>query len=312
MFVIDANLDCEATWSGLALSPPVLARISLYGLLVAELAPRESIELWTPSPVDRLRWRGGGMISFKTGTPPRADLRWADPAAKAANDRRLARELGALPGSFVLESLERDHAWPASWVAKAVWSAAGRDRCRGTGAPNQEQRTRLSRLLAACGALVVEPWCERILDVGVCATVTADDVKAEAPHGVIVDGRGGFLGIDLAAPPLEPAERDELVAQVQRAGAVLRGAGYTGPFAVDAFVHATPSAAGAPDGRGMAGDNRRRALHVCEINARYTFGWIARAYARRTGATKLGFSSAPERSSTLIDDRGDHVTAWIA
>ena len=120
---------------------------------------------------------------------------------------------------------------------------------------------------------------------------------------MIVDGRGGFLGIDLAPPPLEPAERDELVAQVQRAGAVLRGAGYTGPFAIDAFVHATPS---------TAGDNRRRALHVCEINARYTFGWIARAYARRTGATKLGFSSAPERSSTLIDDRGDHVTAWIA
>ena len=77
------------------------------------------------------------MISFKTGTPPRADLRWADPAAKAANDRRLARELEALPGSFVLESLDGEHAWPASWVAKAVWSAAGRDRCRGTGAPNQ-------------------------------------------------------------------------------------------------------------------------------------------------------------------------------
>ncbi len=297
MFVIDANLDCEATWSGLGLSPPVLARISMYGALVAELGPREAIELWTPSPVDRLRWRGGGMVSFKTGTPKTADLRWADPTAKAANDRRLAHTVDRLPGSFVLEAMDREQAWPASWVAKAVWSAAGRDRCRGNGAPNQEQRTRMSRLLAACGALVVEPWCERILDLGVCATVSADSVKAESPHGVIVDGRGGFLGIDLAPPKLETDERTELDARVQRAGEVLRNTGYTGPFAVDAFVHATPSG---------------RALHVCEINARYTFGWIARAFSRRTGCTRLGFGTPPEKSSTLIEDRGDHVMAWIA
>ena len=298
MFVIDANLDCEAKWSGLALSPAVLARVSLYGMLVSALAPHGSpVELWTPAAVDRLRWSGGGLIQSRVGSAPAAALRWADPAARAATDRRLARQVDALPGSFVLESLDQDHVWPASWVAKAVWSAAGRDRCRGTGAPNQEQHTRMSRLLAACGALVVEPWCERVLDLGVCATVEGGGVRVEAPHGVIVDGRGGFLGIDLAAPALEPAERSELDARVQRAGAALRGAGYTGPFTVDAFIHTTPSG---------------RALHVCEINARYTFGWIARAFARRTGCTRLGFGTPPERSSTLIEDRGDHVTAWIA
>lgn len=308
MFVIDANLDCEAKWSGLALSPAVLARISLYGMLVSALAPHGApVELWTPAAVDRLRWRGGGLIQSRVGAPATAELRWADPAAKAANDRRLARTVEGLPGSFVLEAIDREHAWPASWVAKAVWSAAGRDRCRGNGAPNQEQRTRMSRLLAACGALVVEPWCERILDLGVCATTSADGVKAEPPHGVIVDGRGGFLGIDLAPPKLEPDERAELDARVGRAGEVLRDTGYTGPFTVDAFVHATPP----PDGRGTAGDNGR-ALHVCEINARYTFGWIARALSRRTGCTRLGFGTPPEKSTTLIEDRGDHVTAWIA
>lgn len=293
MFVIDANLDCEAKWSGLALPPAVLARVSMYGLLVAELGRREAIELWTPAPVDRLRWRGGGMLSFKTGTPKAADLRWADPAAKAANDRRLARTIEALPGSFVYDK-DGEYAWPESWVAKAVWSAAGRDRCRGNGAPNTEQRTRLSRLLAACGALVVEPWCERIVDVAVCGTV-GETITVESPHGVIVDRRGGFLGIDLATPQLEDAERSELERRAVKAGEALRGVGYAGPFTVDAFVYGPT-----------------RALHVCEINARYTFGWVARAYARRTGCTKLGFGTAPEKSSILIEDGGDHVTAWIA
>lgn len=296
-FVIDANLDCEARWSGIALGGAVLTRISFYGALVSALAPHgEPVELWTPVAIDRRRWRGAGMITFKAGVPARADLRWADPAAKAANDRRLARSIAALPGSFVLASIE-DRAWPASWVAKAVWSAAGRDRCRGNGAPNTEQTTRLSRLLAACGALVVEPWCERILDVGVCATIGPEGVTAEAPHGVIVDSRGGFLGIDLAAPALEPAERVQLSALVTRAGEALHGAGYAGPFGVDAFVHATPEG---------------RALHVCEVNARYTFGWIARALSRRTGCTRLGFGSPPDRAQILIEDREDHVTAWSA
>ncbi len=298
-FVIDANLDCEAKWSGLALSPAVLARISLYGALVAELGPRDAIELWTPAKVDRLRWRGGGMITFKTGSPAKADLRWADPEAKRANDRRLAREVTPLPGSFVIApgATFDGEAWPASWVAKAVWSAAGRDRCRGNGPPNAEQKTRLSRLLA-CGALVVEPWCERILDVGVCASIDATGaVTAQAPHGVIVDARGQFLGIDLSPPALEPAERAQLTSCVARAGELLRGAGHVGPFGVDAFVYA---------------DGSDRSLHVCEINARYSFGWIARAYARRTGCTRLGFGSPPQRAQILIEDREDHVTAWIS
>lgn len=298
-FVLDANLDCEARWSTLALGKPVLARISYYGTLLAVLAPRgEPVELWTPAAIDPRRVRATGPLQLRAGTPPRADLRWADPAAKAANDRRLAHGAFPLPGAFVLEALDRDQAWPARWVAKAVWSAAGRDRCRGDGPPNPEQRTRLSRLLAACGALIVEPWCERVLDVGACATVDpTGGVTAEPPHGVIVDSRGGFLGIDVTAPALAPEERAALDAAVLRAGQLLHGAGYAGPFGIDAFVHTTEGA---------------RALHVCEINARYTFGWIARAHARRTGCTRLGFGAPPERATLLVEDREDHILAWIA
>jgi len=85
---------------------------------------------------------------------------------------------------------------------------------------------------------------------------------------------------------------------VTTVGAALFAAGYTGPFAIDAFVH-----------RGAGG----RALHpLCEINARYTFGWIAHALRRRLATTRLGFTPAPPGATTLIAPGADHVTAWIA
>jgi hypothetical protein len=307
--IIDANLDCESKWSGIEINPPVLTRISMYGALLSVLAPKgEAVEVWTPVAFDRARWRAPGPITFRVGTPSHPDLQWANPAAKAANDRRLSRKLGALPGSFVLEGTSEEPWPPGAWVAKAVWSAAGRDRCRGEGPPTAEQRTRMQRLLATCGALVIEPWCDRVFDVGVCATVdAAGTVIAEPPHGLIVDSRGGFLGIDLIPPDLEPAHQAQLAAAVERAAALLVEVGYVGPFAIDAFVYRTGG-----DERGGNEHARTRALHVCEINARYTFGWVARAYARRSGCTKLCFGHARGNVTTLIESRDDNIAAWLA
>jgi hypothetical protein len=59
------------------------------------------------------------------------------------------------------------------------------------------------------------------------------------------------------------------------------------------------------------GDTRQ--LHpICEINARYSFGWIARAFASRLGTTRLGFSAPPPGATVLIAPGHDRVTAWIA
>jgi hypothetical protein len=220
--------------------------------------------------------------------------------AKPANDRRLALAVGALPGARAITSID-ELALAGPWVAKVPWTAAGRDRARGEGPPSPELRTRLSRLLAAAGALVVEPWCARILDVGTCATVDASGaVTAEPPHGLLVDARGNFLGIDLAPPPLAPAERALLDERVAAAGAAIARTGYTGPFAVDAFAYV--------DGAGA-----RRFHAPCEINARTTFGWIARAYGKRLGATRLGLAGEPPPGArVLIAPAADGVTAWIA
>jgi hypothetical protein len=353
VFVVDANLDCESQWSGLPLSHAVRSRISLYGALISALAPDGDIELWTPAGIDPARWLGR-PIAFRSGTPGRADLRWADPSAKPANDRRLAHQvagtIGAgLPGAWsisldgtpsrgerrdqrqgevsacsatlrsalvenpakaarapartqgpeehlketIAASFAASHSVQSAWIAKVPWTAAGRDRVRGEGPPTDQQLTRLSRLLAACGALVVEPYCDRIFDFGVCATVDHLGVDLQPPHSLLVDSRGGFVGIDLAEPPLEPAERELVDRAVEAAGNAIAATGYHGPFAVDGFAY-------------RDGDQRR--IHpLCEINARYSFGWIARAFGKR-----LGFGPPPSGATTLIAPAADGVTAWIA
>lgn len=290
MFSIHANLDAEARWAGGVLPPAVATRVSYYAALTAALAPEGAdVEVWAPAAVDSARI--ALPVTMRVGTPPHADLAWAGDDAKAANDRRLAIALAAehglgVPGARTIASAH-EIAIEGAWVAKAPWTTAGRDRCHGRGAPTGEQRTRIGRLIAAHGALVVEPWLERAFDVGVCA----DAAAIAEPHGLVTDARGTFLGIDLAPPPLTADQRARLHAFV---AAVQPRLDYTGPIAVDAFV------------------TTGGALCVCEINARYSFGWVARALARRHGTTRLGFGAAPAGARVLVAPAGDGVTAWIS
>ncbi len=305
MFTIDANLDVEARWSGASLPSAIATRISYYAALTVALAPGEDdddrpvddIEVYAPAAVDATRialpvhMRAGRLA----GSP---HLSWANYDTRAANDRRLAMELArehgiGVPGAHAITAAS-ELSVPGPWVAKGLWTSAGRDRCHGDGALTPEQRTRVMRLLERFGALVVEPWLPRIVDVGVCAMV-GHVVDVRAPHGLLTDARGTFLGIDLDPPPLTADERSRLVTFVGAAGAKLAAIGYRGPIAVDAFV-------AGPD----------RTLAVCEINARYSFGWVAHGLAERFGTRRLGFSEAPPGARVLIAARGDGITAWIA
>jgi hypothetical protein len=134
----------------------------------------------------------------------------------------------------------------------------------------------------------------------VCGEVAADGAIAiAAPHRLRTDARGGFVGValDPAAPPAIAAP---LVAIARAAAAQLAAdTGYRGRFAIDAFTY-----------RDAAGAEH---LHpLCEINARLTFGWIARALAARLGARALGFDPPPPGATVLIAPGPDRVTAWCA
>jgi hypothetical protein len=318
-----ANLDCEAAWAGVTLPAAVLHRVSLVGTLLAACADDDGAPhaIWLPAPIDPARLRAcpgyTPPVVRRDPPPPAFDLAWADPAARAANDRgralAIARALGvALPGACVVASLAAlDDALaalgPRPWIVKARWTAAGRDRARGTGALTGELRTRISRMLQRFGPLVFEPWLDRVLDLGVCGEVTAGgEVRLLEPHRIATDPRGGFLGIELS-PPLDPGVAEPLCA-VARAAATRLAAqtGYRGPFAIDAFVHRDPR-------RDPRVDPGGDSLHpLCEINARHSFGWIAHALARRLGTRRLGFDAPPPGATVLIAPGPDRVTAWCA
>ena len=301
--IIWANLDAEARWAGINLPKAVLERLAALAPLLSVLADDAQadgpVEVFAPASVDPARVKLAD-VTMRAGAPAKFDMAWAQPTAKAANDRRLNlrlhERLGTLlPGQRVVTSVDDiDSAHgkldtaQRKWVCKAPWTAAGRDRAYGDGPPVGDNRIYVTRLLERFGALLYEPWCERLFDVGVCAHT---DGRKHAPHTLLSDARGGFVGIELAPPPLTPEEAAQLDKVVDEARAELQREGYDGPFSVDAFVYGP-----------------RRNLHApCEINARYTFGHVAHALAHRYGATRLGFGEAPAGVTVLVDG-----AAWIA
>ncbi len=306
-FVIHANLDCEATWAGWPLPAQVVRRISLYGCLLAALAPEDAaVEIWVPTEIDPRRLvpaPGMGPLAIRVGVPAQPDLAWAQPTARAANDRRLALALAAdlgtaLPGARTISSIGELAALQGPWICKAPWTAAGRDRCRLDGPPTPEQATRIARLLERFDALVLEPWMDRVLDVGVCATVATDGRVSAAPaHGMITDAHGRFLGIDLDPPSLRSDERTMLDDVITRVGQALAQLAYAGPFTIDAFAYV------------VAG--QRRFHPLCEINARYSFGAVARGFGHRLGSRVLGFGRPAPGTTLLIAPADDGVTAWL-
>jgi len=316
------NLDCEARWAGVALPGAVQQRISLLATLFAACAPGdgqdgERHEVWVPAPVeaDRLiahpRWTPPAVrVGEPAAASPGYDLRWAEPAARDANDRSrtlaIARTLGvAVPGARVVGSLEELDAHVAGfagrpWVCKARWTAAGRDRARGAGSTvGGELRTRIGRMFERFGPLVFEPWLDRVADLGVCGEIApGGEVAVAEPHRLRCDPRGGFLGIELA-PAVDRAVAEPLEAVARAAGALVAAqTGYRGRFAIDAFLYREGGA---------------HHLHpLCELNARHTFGWIARGLSRRLGTGRLGFDAPPHGATVLIAPGGDRVTAWCA
>jgi hypothetical protein len=330
--LVVANLDCEVAWAGAAALPPaVAARLGLLGTTLRVFAGHGDA-LWLPAPVDpacvpddgapRPRLVSGPAPALEVARAGAADPRFAPAAevvvARAVNDRRfaaaLAADLGvALPGARTVTSVDELAAHLAAgaagasptgaWVAKAVLTAAGRDRVRRRGDQlDPPTRTRVERLLAVHGALVFEPWMTRTVDVGQGGQVEPGGaVRLAPPHRALVDDGGVVRGVVLdEGAALEPGERDRLAATATAAGRALAAAGYAGPFVVDGFVH---EAAG------------RRALHpLCELNARLTFGLVARAWAERHGTLlALGLGGpAPAGAIPLVSDPSGVPAAWVA
>ena len=292
--VVVGNLDCEWRWAheraqaaGRRFRPlpaPVLVRISLFATLLRVFA-EEGDALWTPRPVDETCMRPVPELTeprLISGNPPKpaeaVRLAWAGSGGSMArlNDRAyahdLAVELGyADPDAMVIarvEDVERHLPRERAWILKAPLSAAGRDRVRGEGrALSDETRARIARMFAEHGSALLQSWVNRTADVGFGAEA--------APHGIEVDAAGGFRGIVIPGPALTAAEETQ-VARVRRAvAAAVDRAGYAGPWCVDAWRYVDTS-------------GQERFQPLGELNARLTFGLVARALHERVATSRWG------------------------
>ena len=328
---IVANLDIESRWERLLLRQktrrqlrrPVLELVSGFGTLLRAWAePDESDFLWTPAKVDRNRLtpllpipRLACGVEMRPA-PARLAWGWADEISARVNHRRfafdLSRQLGiSLPGSRWVTSLEETKEAVASldrWVVKTPLSASGRDRLVASGPLDQPATRRINNLLTRSDGLLVEPWMERVDDFGALLTVNDEAARVISTHRQITTDSGGFVGIDWSAQGLDAADDVEakLLETATAVGKALHAEGYRGPAGIDAWTW-----------RHTDGSVRLNSLG--EINARLSFGWVARRIGRSLNRDRvhlrLGHDSAmasAERSEPLLlPDGGGSGAAWL-
>jgi hypothetical protein len=330
-----ANLLCEDELARRTPSRETLQTVSGLATLLRVFA-REGDHLWTPAPVDSERVLPvPGLPILESGpiepadellawceTPQAAALRkqprslatdlplhellWHLPTAPPsivakvhhrAFHLQVAEELGcALPGARVVESLaELDRilasppsASPSAWVVKAPLSASGRSRYierKGPLLSDPKSRRTVERLFELHGPLLFEPWMERTADFGCSALLTESGLRIVGFHRQMVDIKGQFAGIEL------PAEVQEI--PVKEIANALRREGYVGPFGIDAWSY--------KNGFNPLG----------EINARMTFGLVARALAERLGIERLRLRFGAEAPAGAIPLLAGSPSAWI-
>jgi hypothetical protein len=193
----------------------------------------------------------------------------------------IADRLGyALPGARMIESrkeLDRHlRSVHGGWVVKAPLSAAGRYRYihhAGESLDDPLNQGAVERLLELQRPLLFEPWMDRTADFGCVALLTPSGLRLAGFHRLLVNSSGHFHGIELRAAfrgieGLDNGEKAQMEEVFNAVAAALRQAGYTGPFGIDAWRYRRPD--GTPAFQPLG-----------EINARMTFGLVARALVDR-------------------------------
>jgi hypothetical protein len=160
------------------------------------------------------------------------------------------------------------------WLLKRPLAFAGRGQMRFYGPISDKQWSWLDVSLARDG-VIVEPLVTPTLELSLHGFIWQGG-RCELGRICVqqVSERGVFRGVRLAlASELEPAESANLFAQAERVAGLLHGAGYFGPFGIDAY-------------RYRLGDTHGLCA-LSEINARYTMGF-AIGFPRATAELALG------------------------
>lgn len=276
------NLDAEDELAHVGAHTPTLALTARVEALLPTLranglvAP-EDVVVW-PGTADAHGLEGRAWCPTRWALSQLAGAGAKVPRAPSmevllrVNHRRFANALGqALPGAGFAENagelealLSRGaHGSVAQcWVLKRPLGYAGRGRRKifaSERAPTDDAWVDAS---LRAGGVLVEPWVQRELDVGLHGFV--DEMGALTsgrPTVQDIDAQGTWRATRVAEPgALSADELAPLQRTLEQTARALHEAGYFGPFGVDAFRWRAPDGAVAFQPR-------------CELNARYSMGW---------------------------------------
>jgi hypothetical protein len=213
----------------------------------------------TPSALARL-----ARLGLKPPLAPPVEV------LRRVNDRAFCAALGqTMPGArFVhsLAELEEAIRGPSPggvFLIKRPFGFAGRERRKAEhGQLDPSTLGFVQRSFARGEGLQVEPWVERHGDFSRHGWVEAGRPPLFGPLvRQLCDVMGRWQGAALAEPgALSSDEEDRLGTELEKTATALTGAGYEGPFGIDAFRYADASG-------GLSLQPR------CEINARFTMGF---------------------------------------
>jgi uncharacterized ferritin-like protein (DUF455 family) len=178
-------------------------------------------------------------------------------------------------------------------------AAAQKNRKFSTSAPQN-----LHRILASQGAVIIEPYLQRVFDFSVQYEATPTGVQRLAFIQLENDRRGQFqacvTGPKISAPPevMRFLMHQKAFAIYEKEipeklHPLLQAAGYCGPVGIDAFVYRTP-------------EGQLRLRPIVEMNPRYTMGrltWelMRRVAHGRTVRFELIRSTTPAESTRTLE-----------
>jgi len=294
--------DGDRLWTPAPVDPARIPNLRVQLESGSELAPADQVLAWAETAAiaearDRPRTGDGGGDDWRERlwrlTPP------APAIVNRVNHRRFAFELGlGLPDAHWIDDIDQLAPAHDAWVYKAPMSASGRDQLRRyVRAVDEAARTRARRMLTRHGELLYEPWVDRIEDYACAGIIDGDEFELLGVHRLLIDHQGVFKGVELD-PSLDVPE---VRAAASTAARALIEAGYRGPFGIDAYRY-----------RDATGEQHLNPLG--EINARLTFGHVARAFGEPRLRLRIAVTGEqmPAGATPLLFHAADNAAAaWL-
>lgn len=267
-WVLNQHAEFELAQPGYNPSGKLLAQLHEHGAGArALLGPHDALieggplppgpwlgRAWCPTPRALAAMRAAGV---DPEPHPSEDV------LRLVNHRKFACDLHAgLPQQHYVQdeaALAAVLSQPGPWLCKRPLAFAGRGQHRVLATLDERGQAWVRASLSLDG-LVVEPLVKPVLEVSLHGFLWQNG-RFELGRVCVqhVNDRGVYQGVRLHADELGPHEVAALYTQAERVGAALHGAGYFGPFGVDAYRYER--------------DGHTGFCALSEINARYTMAF---------------------------------------